>query len=713
MKPNALAGARSPYLRQHQTNPVAWQQWGDDAWAHARAEQKLVVVSIGYSACHWCHVMEHETFSNPEAAAFMNAHFVSIKVDREERPDVDAVYMDAVQLMTRRGGWPLNCVALPDGRPVWGGTYFPRAQWLAGLEAVREVWTEDRGRVEAYAAQLSEAVNALASPFAPSESPGARGDGAVPDSAGLAAHLDGLLAAWKRSWDPVHGGSLGSPKFPLPCQLDALLAHALPESDEAQHALRTLRAMERGGIHDQVGGGFARYSVDERWHVPHFEKMLYDNGQLLGSLAEGWAASGDPWLQRAAQRLVAWALRDLDDGQGRFRSALDADSDGAEGTYYVWRREDVARALPDAADRATFAEAFDLEGRCHWEHGQHVLQRAPITPPDGAGSPDGGGGARSTAQGPTEALDNVLQRLADWRDSPESGRARPAVDDKVLTSWNALTVAGLAKAGRVFGEPAWVARAARGATYLCHEARRQAHPEQLVRTLGSDVEGFAEDYAFAIDALLEVHQSTQDPRWRNEARALMATALERFLDARGDTVWFTSHEAEALFARSKSMEDSVLPSAGAVLANSLWRLGWACDIPAWRALAQTLTASHLRLASHLAQAARWWRVHKDLSRPYATVGVVARTRSEAAAAAATWWSQPRHGAWLEAHAEDAGGPDPQAASAGAAIHKPTWIVGKTAGVDGSPRWYVCVEGTCGLPCSTADDAWAQLVAWRT
>ncbi|MGB1100402.1 MAG: thioredoxin domain-containing protein, partial [Flavobacteriales bacterium] len=544
MHTNALSQSTSPYLKQHQQNPVNWVPWGEAAWQRAREEDKLVIVSVGYSACHWCHVMEHETFEDEEAATYMNAHFVSIKVDREERPDVDQVYMDAVQLMTRRGGWPLNCVALPDGRPIWGGTYFPKAQWLAGLNAVLEVWKEDPEKVEAYAAQLAETVGAMddASQGGPAgetlvDIPGDDGDVLQPQ---VDAHLVDGLASWRATWDPEYGGGRGAPKFPLPCQIECWLRLAdagwmqegeaysgplgwTPEWRDAlgKHAMLTLRAMARGGIHDHVGGGFSRYSVDERWHVPHFEKMLYDNGQLLGAYAEAWRCAPHPALMQAAEGIVAFLTRELDDPSGGFRSALDADSDGAEGTYYVWRMADLKAALPDEEVRKEVIEMFDVDGRSFWEQGQNVLMR-PTVQDDALWADDA----------KQRRMTQALKRMSDWRDSPASGRAKPGLDDKVLTAWTALAVTGLAKAGRLMHRPEWVARAERGGAFLRDVATLSGEDHVLRRSWhadgGPEVEGFSEDYALTIEAMIELHQSTLDDHWLREARAWMAVTLERF-----------------------------------------------------------------------------------------------------------------------------------------------------------------------------------------
>ena len=686
---------------QHQHNPVDWLPWGDEAWAHAKSEGKLVIVSVGYSACHWCHVMEHETFEDEGASEFMNAHFVSVKVDREERPDVDQVYMDAVQLMTKRGGWPLNCVALPDGRPIWGGTYFPKERWLAGLNAVLEVWREEPAKVEAYAEQLAQAVAAM-----DDAGRDARVDGGLVMGAGaddLVQRADQQMITglenWSRAWDPVHGGTVGAPKFPLPCQIDFLLRVGDGgdwtsgwEKRAGEQARRTLRAMERGGIHDHVGGGFARYSVDERWHVPHFEKMLYDNAQMLACLADAWVRHPHPSLQRAAEGIVRFLERELDDPSGGFRSAMDADSDGAEGTYYVWREDDLEAALPQEALRESVKNAFDFGGRSLWEDGANVLMRGRDREEEFWGDPAS-----------TGRVEEALQRMSKWRDSTASGRSKPAVDDKVITSWTALAVTGLARAGRAMGRPEWVARAERGAKFLRDVARVPGEPELLRRTWhpngGPETEGFAEDYALAVEAMLEVHQATGERGWRDEARALMAAALDRFYDELAGTFWFTARGGEALFARKQSTDDSVIPSANATLASCLWRLGWSCDIPAWRTMARDMTARHLLGTPHLDRATKWAANWADVRGAFGTVVIAAPDMARGKEEMRAWWKAARPGTWLEVVTPET-------------ANMPTWMEGKRPSSAGEVRWYVCVEGACGLPCANAEEAWDQFQSMK-
>ena len=645
-------------------NPVHWLPYGPAAWAKAKAERKLVLVSVGYSACHWCHVMEHETFSNAEAAAFMNAHFVCVKVDREERPDVDQVYMEAVQLMTRQGGWPLNCIALPDGRPIWGSVYLPKTQWLSSLQAILDVQSEDPERVERYAEKLTAAVHALGQPARQEDS----------------SYHD-AFDTWTASWDPEHGGRTGAPKFPLPCQLEFLerAAHSTHlgparRQQARDHALRTLGALVAGGIHDHVGGGFARYSVDEAWHVPHFEKMLYDNAQLVSALS-AWANVDQPEFTEALTQTVAFMEREWRLDHGGFCAALDADSEGQEGTYYVWTKAELDSLLaPDEV--ACLDAAFGLNGHSLWQHDQHVLRR------------------KAKSEVDSHELQGVLHKLQTWRDGA-NGRVKPGLDDKVLTSWNALAAVALAKAARRLSDCS-LAPALRLGQFLRTTARVPHRPDLLRRTNHADGgpshEGFAEDYAFTVEAFLELHQSTQDRTWLQEARALMATALERLFDPESNTFWNNAVDSDTPFVRSRSMEDGVIPSANASFASSLWKLGWALDISAWRDLSRDMVQARMAGTTTLAESGTWAHVHLDQTEGFTTVVVAASSAEQRNAAALAWWSTPRPGTWLDVVCPgDA--------------HIPAWMEGKSPGPEGQPRWYVCQEGACQLPVDTAPQAW--------
>lgn len=645
-------------------NPVHWLPYGPEAWAKAQAERKLVLVSVGYSACHWCHVMEHETFSNAEAADFMNAHFVCIKVDREERPDVDQVYMEAVQLMTRQGGWPLNCIALPDGRPIWGSVYLPKNQWLSSLQAILDVESEHPERVRHYAEKLTMAVDAM-------------GQIAGPEEVSLLDSFD----SWTESWDLEHGGRLGAPKFPLPGQLEFLgrASHSkrLGPKRQAQaraHALRTLGAVVRGGIHDHVGGGFARYSVDEAWHVPHFEKMLYDNAQLVSVLAE-WADDSNPGFTEALTRALAFMEREWRLDHGGFCAALDADSEGQEGTYYLWTQEELNSLLTQEEVGCLHA-AFGLDGHSLWEHGQHVLRQV------------------ANAHVNRRDLQDVLHKLQTWRDGPE-GRIKPGLDNKVLTSWNALTAIALAKAARFHADLS-MEPALRLGQFLQAHARMPHRSDLLRRTSHADGgplhEGFAEDYAFTVEAFLELHQSTQDRQWLMEARALMATAMERLFDPESKTFWNNARGSDTPFVRSRSMDDGVIPSANASFASNLWKLGWALDIEAWRALSRHMVQARFAGGAALAESGKWGCVHLDQTESFTTVVVAVASADQRHAVTKAWWTAKRPGTWL-----DVVGPGD--------AHIPTWMEGKRPGAEGQPRWYVCQEGACQLAVNTAEQAW--------
>src|SRR5262245_45346888 len=429
--PNRLASETSPYLLQHAENPVDWYPWGPEAFARALSEDKPLLVSIGYAACHWCHVMEHESFEDAEIAAVMNSSFVCIKVDREERPDVDAIYMDAVQAMTGQGGWPLNAFLTPDGLPFYAGTYFPPAPrhglpaWSDLLRALAEAWVSERPEIDRAAGQILPRLAGAAA----LEAPGGDVD---------AASLDRAVLALRRGFDQANGGWGGAPKFPASSVIEFLLARG-----ERAMPLQTLRRMASGGIYDQIGGGFARYSVDERWLVPHFEKMLYDNALLARAYLHAFQMTGEPLFRRVCEETLDWAMRELRQDEGGFASSLDADSEGVEGKFYVWTPDEIRAALGDLADVAIrhfgVTEAGNFEGA-------NILVRATPDPPE---------------------LQEIKARLL----SARAERVRPALDDKRLTSWNALMIAALADAGAALERADYVAAAVACARFVERELR--------------------------------------------------------------------------------------------------------------------------------------------------------------------------------------------------------------------------------------------------
>ena len=603
---NALVHESSPYLLQHAHNPVDWQPWSEAAWEQARAEDKLVIVSIGYSACHWCHVMEHETFEDSTAAAFMNEHFVCIKVDREERPDVDGVYMTAVQLMTKRGGWPLNAVCLSDGRPVYGGTYFPRQRWMEALQSVLDTRVQDPERVEAYAAQLTAGVQQAELVEVPPLT-GSKVWG-TPDAFGPADAqlLDDGIAQWKNMWDPKWGGNDRTPKFPIPTNLDFLLHYGTVREDQQtlDHLLNTLLHMERGGIHDHIGGGFARYSVDGKWHIPHFEKMLYDNAQLATTYARAYQAltDADPAdraaLKRAALGIVDFVESGWSHETGGFYSALDADSEGVEGQFYVWTSEEL-RTLLNPEQFEVMQTVYSIDGASHWTEeipNGNVLMRWKS---DAAL-------ARSVDQTP-ETLQEQLTLIHEQLRAVRSERVPPGLDDKILTAWTALMATGLVATGTVFGRPQDIQRAQRAVDFLLETQRdengrlRHVYHEKT----GPRIPGMLDDYGSTIAACLDLYQATFESKYANAAHELCEVAMADFFDQDQGTFWFQSTHGEKLFAQKQENDDSVIPSANAQMARNLFLLSQLYQRQDWRILSDRMLAGALDRVSYWPSATHW------------------------------------------------------------------------------------------------------------
>jgi uncharacterized protein YyaL (SSP411 family) len=528
---NRLANETSPYLLQHKDNPVDWFAWGDEALARAREEDKPIIVSIGYSACHWCHVMERESFEDEETARLMNERFVCVKVDREERPDVDAIYMEACQAMTGHGGWPLNAFLTPDQVPFYAGTYFPpeprmsMPSWRQVLEAVATAWEQDRERIRAGSGRIAERLQggALLRPSTEPMNPRA---------------LDEAVRGLRGAYDPVHGGFGAAPKFPPASAIELLLRRG--ETEITSH---TLRAMASGGMYDQIGGGFHRYSVDARWLVPHFEKMLYDNALLARAYLHGWQVTGDPLFERIAQETLDWCLREMRGPEGGFYSALDADSEGEEGRFYVWSLDELNKLVGEDA-----ARWFEATARGNFE-GRNILVR---------GSEDD----------PSE--------LADWRRALYEARAQrawPGLDDKRLTAWNALTVSALAEAGAVLEREDYVDAARACADFLLRELR---DPEgRLLRSYKDGqarLNAYLEDHAFLLEALLTLYEASFEPRWFAAARELADATIERFADEANGGFYETSVDHEQLVARRKDLEDHPIPAGNSSAAYGLLRL---------------------------------------------------------------------------------------------------------------------------------------------
>jgi uncharacterized protein len=563
--PNALATETSPYLRQHADNPVDWLPWGPVALTRARDEDKPLLVSIGYSACHWCHVMERESFEDARTATLMNAEFVCVKVDREERPDVDALYMEAVQTMTGQGGWPLNVFLTPEQLPFYGGTYFPpdprpgMPAWTQVLQAIAEAWGERSEEIRAGGERLRERLSGGAQ-LEPSSEP-------LREEA-----LERAVAGLRAGFDVDNGGFGGAPKFPQASVIEFLLLREAERTDRPADttregsmrpagfapatgmALQTLRAMASGGIHDQLGGGFARYSVDATWTVPHFEKMLYDNALLARAYLHGWQVSQDPRLLEVCTGALDWALREMRGPEGGFYSALDADSEGVEGRYYVWTVAQLQDALGEGANAAIAWLGASEQGNFvdphHPAPGLSVLQaKGPQPPPP--------------------QRERIRARLLDVR----ADRTRPGLDDKRLTSWNALMICALADAGAALEEPRYLEAARACAEFLLGEMRDS--DGRLLRTYNDGqarIGAYLEDYAFLLEALIALFEATCEERWFTQATALADTLIARFADPERGGFYSTAADAEALIARRKDLEDTPIPAGGSSAAMGLLRL---------------------------------------------------------------------------------------------------------------------------------------------
>ncbi|GAA2370221.1 thioredoxin domain-containing protein [Nonomuraea africana] len=657
---NRLQHATSPYLQQHAANPVDWFEWGQEAFEEARRREVPLLISVGYSACHWCHVMAHESFEDDETARLMNAYFVNVKVDREERPDVDAVYMSATQAMTQHGGWPMTVFATPEGHPFYCGTYFPRPQFQRLLVGVHNAWTGDREQVLEQGSKVVEALNSGAT--LPS--------GPLPTAETLELAVRNL----EQSFDPARGGFGGAPKFPPSMVLEFLL-----RSGEHDMSGRTLEAMARGGIYDQLGGGFARYSVDAEWVVPHFEKMLYDNALLLRVYTHWWRATGAPLARRVALETADWLLREMRTPEGGFASALDADSEGEEGRFYVWTPAQLREVLGEDADWAV--DLFEVTGT--FEHGSSVLQL--LEDPD-----DPARFAR------------VRARLMAARDQ----RVRPGRDDKVVASWNGLAVAALAETGTVFERPDLVEAARAAATLL---AETHVTGDRLLRTSrdgrpGRNA-GVLDDYANLAEGLIALYGVTGETPWFELAGRLLDVVLDRFADGRGG-FFDTADDAERLFQRPQDPADNATPSGQFAAAGALLSYAALTGSARHREAAEAALGTVSVLARGHARFAGWGLAvaRAALAGPVevAVVGPGDDPRTAALHRAALLADVP--GLVVALGTETGTAPD----GAGAVVP----LLKGRGPVEGAPAAYVCRGFTCRLPVTTPADLRKELAAWR-
>lgn len=621
---NRLAQETSPYLQQHAHNPVDWYPWGPEALSRAQVEQKPILVSIGYAACHWCHVMERESFENAAVAAVMNAHFVCIKVDREERPDVDQIYMDAVHAMGLQGGWPLNVFLTSEAKPFYGGTYFPQGNWVKLLENIGQAYAgEHRAELEQSAERFMQVIGTseLEKYGANSRTAAQETDYSALEAIGVAPETGPagvseeefklLVYNLSTKFDRENGGMNRAPKFPMPSIWRFLLrAHVISGSRAVlDQAVLTLREMAWGGIYDQAHGGFARYSVDGEWLAPHFEKMLYDNGQLVSLYSEAFQITQDELFREVVYDTIEFIRLELTNDEGGFYSSLDADSEGEEGKFYVFTKEELREILGD--EEPLFSDYYNCTALGNWEHGRNILHRRETDEAFGA--------AHQLAPGVVPEL------VAGWKQkimAVRATRVRPGLDDKILTGWNALMLQGLTDAYRAFAEPEFLAMAEHNAAFIQKNLRQGPRLYRTCKDGRASISGFLEDYAMVIQAYISLYEVSFNETWLHEAETLTEYVLNQFFDPAETQFFYTDSSAEPLIARKKELFDNVIPASNSVMAHNLRRLGRHLENARYVDLASAMLAQVRHLVvkepQHLTN---WASLYAALLRPGAEVSI--------------------------------------------------------------------------------------------
>ena len=604
---NELINETSPYLLQHAHNPVNWMPWNDKTLELAKNENKLILISIGYAACHWCHVMEHESFEDSLVAQTMNSNFINIKVDREERPDVDQVYMNAVQLMTGSGGWPLNVVALPDGRPVWGGTYFKKDQWINVLEQLAKLHEKDPEKLLEYASKLEQGIKSMDMVVLNKEEPVFKTE-----------YIDKVVNEWSKSFDHIKGGPNRAPKFMMPNNYHFLLRHAYQNDDKPLQKFvnLTLTKMALGGIYDQLGGGFSRYSVDNKWHVPHFEKMLYDNAQLVSLYSDAYLITKNELYKEVVYETLDFIEKELTSPEGVFYSSLDADSlnkndELEEGAFYVWQKEELKNLLKD--DYEVFSNYYNVNNYGYWEHNNYVLIRDQED--------------EEFIKNLKLANEELKSKKTEWKQiliKEREKRSKPRLDDKTLTSWNALMIKGYVDAYRVFQDSSFLSIALKNANFIL---KKQINSEgSLFRNYKegtSSINGYLIDYATTIDAFISLYQVSSDEKWLNSARNLTNYSFDNFYDESSNMFFFTSIKDPKLVTRNIDFRDNVIPSSNSIMAKNLFKLSHYFDNSNYSNTAtRMLNNVKPEMATYGSGFSNWLDLMLNYSNPYFEVAIV-------------------------------------------------------------------------------------------
>jgi len=662
---NELIHETSAYLLQHAHNPVNWIPWSKAALDKANAENKPIIISIGYSTCHWCHVMEHESFEDEEVAELMNAHFICIKVDREERPDIDHVYMDAIHIMGQQGGWPLNCVALPDGRPFFGGTYFPKTQWINVLSQIRNAFEANRDQLEAFAGKIEKGLRSI-EPLPVT----------IPNESITSEEVHTAVARWKKQFDNEYGGANHAPKFPLPNNYQLLQQYGVlfKDNEILQHVDLTLQNMANGGIYDQLGGGFARYSTDMFWKVPHFEKMLYDNGQLISLYSQAFKRTGNLLYKLIVEETIGFLKAEMmDKTASRFYAALDADSEGEEGTFYVWTKSEMELLASENSD--VILDYFDVDGKGHWEEGKIILQARQ----------DEASFALKHELTSTQ-LNDILEQFSAKAKAKRNDRIRPITDTKTIMSWNSMTCVGLLDAYTALGNEEYLSLAKNSLEFLLNKMTEKSG--LMYRSFDhskAKTHGFLEDYAFLLTALIRMHEVTLDWTYIDKAKSLTEYIEAAFDEAASGLYFFQARDEASLFARKVETTDGVIASSNATLATALYKLGRISATNEYMEKAKKmLAAMEGTFTRYPASYSQWMLLHLYISEPSFEVATIGKDALQA--------SLDLQRAFI-----------PNTFYTGSSEPNNEHII--TGRFDETKtRFFVCQEGTCHAPVLTVEEA---------
>ena len=666
---NELINETSPYLLQHAHNPVNWRAWNSETLQKAKEEKKLMVISIGYSACHWCHVMEKESFEDSTVAVTMNKHFVAVKVDREERPDVDQIYINAVQLMTGSAGWPLNVITLPDGRPVWGGTYFKKDTWINSLEKIEKIYQENPEKLIDYATQLEEGIKSM-------------------DLISVNTNelnftnfpSDSIVEKWSDSFDYKYGGPNRSPKFMMPNNLEYLLRHGIQYNNEKllNYVYVTLDQIAYGGVYDHVGGGFARYSTDSRWHVPHFEKMLYDNAQLVSLYSKAYQITKKPLYKEVVLETLEFIKRKMTNSEGAFYSSLDADSltkegELEEGAYYIFNENELKLILED--DFSLFSEYYNINSYGKWEKENYILirQKSDVLITD----------EFSISQIELEQKKkNWKNKLRAYRDN----REKPRLDDKTLTSWNALMIKGYVEAFKTFQIQAYLTEALKSAQFIIeNQLQSNGALNHNYKDGQSSINGYLEDYATLIDAFISLHEVTLDEKWIHLSKKLTDYTYENFYNQENSMFYFTSKKDEKLVARSFEYRDNVIAASNSIMAKNLFILSHHLDNEKYlNTSSKMLHNVHPEIETYPSGYSNWLDLTENYKNKYYEIVVVGKDANSKIKELNTSYL-------------------PNALVAGS-LKKSTNPLLKYRYIDDETLIYVCVNNSCKLPVSEASEA---------